>query len=297
MNWSCVQQDPGVWIFDVMLPPAGEEFKLLWMGDVHVDSPYCRRDLAEKDLGLARECEAPVLDIGDFFDVMQGKHDKRNFAAEMRREYVNGAPPYLTAVVDDAVEFMKPYGPLLTLRALGNHETSVEQHAGWSVTHSFCKDMAREHGAQYTGRGAYDGWVVIRCRKSKTSVCRVIVCRYFHGNGGAAPVTKGTIDTARKSDRLAGADLVISGHTHTEYKLPRMKEDLVYHAASGRYNKRVIKQVHVKLGGYKDETLAPFTSFSNERGKPSEALGSSWLRIRRGGPLGAEFMCEESIWA
>ena len=50
---------------------------ILLTGDRHFDSPYSRRDLQRKHLEEARERGAPVIDIGDFFDLMQGKHDPR----------------------------------------------------------------------------------------------------------------------------------------------------------------------------------------------------------------------------
>ena len=53
------------------------EFWVLLTADVHWDNPHCDRTLYRRHLDLAKERDAAILNVGDWFCAMQGKYDKR----------------------------------------------------------------------------------------------------------------------------------------------------------------------------------------------------------------------------
>lgn len=56
---------------------AGWEQYILLSSDRHHDSKWTDRDLELEHLEKAKERNAYVIDVGDMFDVMQGKFDPR----------------------------------------------------------------------------------------------------------------------------------------------------------------------------------------------------------------------------
>ena len=64
------------------------------LGDVHFDAKGCDRDLLEEHLKQATEDGAGVVQVGDFFDVMNSTGDKRGSKGQLRSDsgIVTGKP-------------------------------------------------------------------------------------------------------------------------------------------------------------------------------------------------------------
>ena len=99
---------------------AGFEQWFLLSSDRHHDSIYCDRKNEKKHLDEALTKEAIILDAGDAYDLMQGKHDPRKNYDELRPEYKQGK--YYDVVIDDCIDFYEKglkqiEGPLWNLMA------------------------------------------------------------------------------------------------------------------------------------------------------------------------------------
>ena len=84
-----------------------KEHWFLLSADHHWDNPDCDREMIKRHLEQAKERNAPVLFVGDFFCAMQGKYDKRSDKSKVRPEHQTAK--YLDSLVDTAAEWLMPY--------------------------------------------------------------------------------------------------------------------------------------------------------------------------------------------
>ena len=101
---------------------AETRFDALLISDLHWDNPHCKREQLKKHLELAKKRNAPVIVVGDFFCLMEGKGDFRS-SKNIRPEH--NTENYLDAVVNTAADWFEPYKDQLAVVGMGNHETSV----------------------------------------------------------------------------------------------------------------------------------------------------------------------------
>jgi hypothetical protein len=240
----------------------------LLRSDAHHDAVGADRELEDRHLKQAKALGAYILDIGDMFDCMQGRYDKRADRSALREEYQHG--PYLDRLVDVAYERYLPYADRWLLMSPGNHETSVAKHNDTNLTERLYARL-KPH-APLLQMGTYQGFVRIRVSRRKVRRGSVTLA-YHHGFGGSAPVTRGVIQSNRMAISYPDAEIVWSGHTHTEFylSLARIRlnsEDVVTRD----------EQIHIKSPGYKEDTLKG-EGWAVEKGFMPQSLGAWWLKI------------------
>lgn len=232
----------------------------LLTSDIHFDSVKCDRKLLKKHLDQMIEKDAYWLDFGDFFDLMQGRDDRRGNKSDLRPEYQR--IDYINAVIEDAASFLEPYKHRLLHLTEGNHEADYKSRHEVDPLSMLIYALGTK-----VNRGKYTGWMRFKATASRY-VSKIIY--YTHGTGGDAPVTKGVIGTARRSDYI-DADLLISGHIHTSFILPRQKLGL---NQNGNVQKKDID--HVQLGTYKNSVGS---YWEDKKGFPPPSMGGAWLRL------------------
>lgn len=263
------QTAPNVLTIKIDGVSTGWEQWLLLRSDAHHDSPDCDRGLEKQHLDLALERNALILDGGDLFDGMQGRFDPRRNMDDIRPE--DASIDYYDKIVDHAAEFYAPYAANWLLLGKGNHEMAVTKYTNHCLTTALARQL-REHG--FTGAvGGYGGWVRITMKVHKTKR-QSLNLKYFHGAGGDAPVTRGTIQTARQGLYLPDADIIWNGHSHNSFALPIARDRLSDRGVS-------YKDVcwHVRSPGYKDDYGDGTAGWSVERGAPPKPRGCCWLRM------------------
>lgn len=241
----------------------GWEQWFLLLSDVHWDNPHCRRDILHRLLGQAKDRKAGVFIFGDLFCLMQGKYDPRASKDSIRPEHqVNN---YLDAVVDTAVADFAPYADNLEMVTPGNHETSILKRQETDVIQRFAARLG-------VRAGGYSGFV--RFQFSRGSSNRHSHVLYFHhGYAGGGPVTRGTIQTSRRSVYLPDPTFLVSGHIHENWVMavPRVRI-----SSNGRVYQD--EQLHIQLPTLKDEyTMAG--GWHVEQGRPPKPLGGAWLHF------------------
>jgi hypothetical protein len=249
----------------------GHESWLLVTGDRHVDSKFSNLDLQRKHLAQAVERNAGVIDIGDFFDAMQGRNDRRRSKDDLRPELLG--ENYLNRLVDFGYELLKPYSKNLVVLAQGNHDTSVQRHNEFDMN-SALVSMLRRDGSPVISAG-YRGWIVLSFKcggKSGSTSNRKIY--FHHGYGGGGPVTKGVIQTNRRAVYLPDADIVLSGHIHEQWAMtmPRVR-------LRGNGIEDIENQWHVQVPTYKDEFSNQPGGWHHEKGGPPKPIGAWWIRF------------------
>jgi hypothetical protein len=243
---------------------AGWEQWVMLRSDAHHDSRLCDRDLEQAHLQTAAARNALILDGGDLFDAMQSRHDRRSSYDEIRPE--NATPDYFGSIVQHAAEDYAPYAPNWLLLAQGNHESGALNHTNLNLT-TMLIDKMRDAGGKPQA-GQYAGWVVLRFQIQET-VIQTVKVRYFHGSGGAAPVTLGAIDTNRQAVYLPDADIVWNGHTHTSYLFYRARERC---SQTGRVSQDLV--TYIRTPGYKGQGL-----WEISKGFSPQPHGCAWLRF------------------
>lgn len=247
---------------------------LLLTADHHWDNPHCNRDLLKQHLDEAVARGAPIWSFGDAFCAMQGRYDPRRDPSDVRPEH--RVRNYLDALVNTRAEWWQPYAGYLQFESCGNHELAIERHCETSLGERFAAVHNLTGGSVTTG--PYAGWIRVRFRDrgtSRGSHTQSVTIAYDHGSGGGGPVTKGVIQTNRRSVYLPDADIMLTGHIHEAWQLEVERERL---SESGKPYLDTL--LHVQLATYKEERLDPGGSgFHVERGRPPKPLGGWWLRF------------------
>ena len=272
MGWTTKRLSDVTTAIDIDCEMNGEwEQWCLLTADRHLDNPHSDRKLQKLHLDQARERGAFVLDIGDLFDAMQGKNDRRHTKSDLRNEEKTGS--YLNALVENATDFLDPYRDLFALITEGNHETSVTKHTEFSLMDALVYNLKRA-GSQVL-RGGYRGYIKFRFRGPEKSGYRHNKIAYYnHGGGGGGPVTKGVIKTNRRGIMLPDADYVFSGHIHEQWivNLSRSRLDQ-------KGNEYTDVQKHVQIPSYKEEFSNQPGGWHHEREAPPKPLGAWWIRF------------------
>lgn len=238
--------------------------KLMVMSDVHFDSPFCNRTQFLADLDYAKEVGALVVIVGDFFDAMQGRFDPRRSMDTLRPEYRR--EDYYDFIVEDAIEYLKPYRRSILLISPGNHELSVLKNANTDLMRRFTRGLSiPTHKVQM---GGYGGVIGIHFKNNGH-----VPIKYFHGAGGEAPVTKGVIQTNRQAAYLDGFVVVLNGHNHNMYYVPLARERV----KDGRFE--FMLQHHVRTPGYAMTYGDGTAGWEVTRGGIPKPIGSVLLDI------------------
>jgi len=270
LNLVSRREAPNVIVADVDVE-SHEPVWFLLRSDAHHDAVSANRELEEKHLRQASERDAWILDVGDLFDCMQGRYDKRADREALREEYRHG--PYLDRLVDVAFERYRPYAGRWLLMSPGNHETSVRKHNDTNLTERLYTRL--KPVAPQLQIGTYAGFVRFRIRIGPTRVGSYTIA-YHHGYGGSAPVTRGVIQTNRMAIAYPDADLVWSGHTHTDFYVSIARQRLNSSDGVDRD-----EQVHIKSPGYKEDTTTG-EGWAVEKGFMPGSLGAWWLKLSAG---------------
>ena len=239
--------------------------------DIHWDNPKCDRDLLKKHMDEAVKRGARILLPGDTFCLMQGAYDPRKSKSDVRPEH--NVNHYIDAVIETAAEWFAPYQAHIDVVGLGNHETSILKRLETDVVSRFVTLLnASAKGDHKVRAGGYGGWYTVQmaCKQTRKSYA----IKYFHGSGGGAPVTKGTIQHNRISTHVEGADCIVMGHVHNDYEVTYSREYL------DRAHKPQTRDViMLRCSTYKDEFKDGHSGWHVERGGGPRPLGGRFLRL------------------
>ena len=220
---------------------------LMIISDVHWDSKDCDRDLLKAHLDDAVKQNALILIIGDLFDLMEGRNDRRRSNAARMEHYAGN---YLQKVVLDAVEWFKPYANNIAMVSHGNHETSVVKHVQVQPINWFVYELNKLGSPVIEGN--YQGFIILQAiyidkeTKAMTGSFKYKIF-YHHGLWGGV-VSKGTQSVMRFGAVVPDADMIVTGHTHDQWMMLHTRYKL-----DKAYNVSLHDQIHLKLGTYKNE--------------------------------------------
>lgn len=240
---------------------------LFLMSDRHFDSTHCNRALLKRHLDEALERNALIVDTGDFFDAMQGRQDKRRSNSGKRPE-VATRDDYFGAIIDEAVDFLKPYARNIVYMATGNHETAVIRNTEINPTRLLASRLNDATGSRIHV-GGYEGWIFLRY-KWRGTVQQTVKMFYTHGTGGECARSKGVLNVDLLSAEVPDADVIVSGHNHQSWVVPKARRRISKTGVA--YTDRVL---HIKI-----PSMVGRSGWEAERGHQIKPQGSYWLRIK-----------------
>lgn len=247
------------------------EFWVLLWADRHWDNPDSDQKMMKEQLLQARQKNAAIVDVGDFFCAMQGKYDPRSNKSALRPEHTTG--DYLDALVSTATDFLSPYADLFAWMCPGNHEKSIHDRRETNLTERLVSNL-RSKGSNCI-RHRYSGFTRFQFHDDKVKkggFSQRIVMWHTHGYGGGGPVTKDTIQANRQGVYLDGVDIVVSGHTHDSWIWPQATVR-VNHWGAIEHSERL----HLKIPSAKNKFGKD--SWEDLRGMPPKPTGCLWLKF------------------
>ena len=249
---------------------TGWEQWILVTSDRHWDSVHSDRAMQKRHLEEAVARNALIIDLGDLFDAMQGRNDRRGSKSSVRPEHQTA--DYFTALVETAADWFEPYAQNLLMLGTGNHETAIVRHNEINLTWHLGRALNAKGGDIHLGR--YSGWIKFqgRAHKSKRAYTNSVFTYYHHGSGGSSPVTKGVIQTNRRAAFLPDANVVLSGHIHQHWLVPITRERINNYG-----NTFTDTQMHVSVPSYKIPSRRE--GWETEKGMAPSPLGAVWWRL------------------
>lgn len=242
-------------------------------GDDHFDSKHCDRRLIKRHLDQLEERNALAFNVGDTFDAMGGKWDKRSLPSDIREEYQD-KPNYLQAIARSAGKFYAPYAHRFIAWGEGNHETSILKKHQVSLMQEFDAAVHRENGGTINPAG-YSFTIVVLVEHRASTLRKVISAHHGHGGGGL--MTFGTLSVRREQSSDPDSDICVWGHIHERWTLETAKRRLIHR--HGKYSHRLDPVHHIRVGAMKDEYRDRGGGWHVERGGPPKPLGWYWIRL------------------
>lgn len=262
--------------FVIDIDARGKDFEqwVMLRSDAHHDNAHCREELEKEHLEEAREKKAIILDGGDLFCAMQGRHDKRRSEEALKNKF-RGKPNFFDLIVDDAFKFYKPYADMFAMLGMGNHETSVLKNNGINLTEQLARRLHTECGSNVVC-GAYTNYIRLNFRL-RDKAKRSVTIYQNHGHGGGGVVTDGVIQFKRLVCAHE-ADMYWMGHIHKMNTSTHIIDSM---DKGGNIVQR--KRTFVRTSTYKDEHGKGLGGWSVEKGMGPVPLGCTWLRFRKKG--------------
>jgi len=248
--------------------------RIMLVGDLHLDSAYCDRAALKYTLDQAVEHDAPIVILGDVFDAMQSKGDRRANKAALMERY-HGRDDYLNAMLEDAESFLAPYAKHVWIMLHGNHDADMTKYHEVDLLRLLAVTLNRS-GASIATPG-YQTHVALKLSHSTSTTSDLVFGWLTHGSGGSSPVTGGVIGASRRAMYVPQADFFASGHLHRDWVFPTGQ---VRVGRSGRVFKQRVP--HVQVGAWKDESSSA-ASWANQKGMMPFPVGPAyWLEVRFG---------------
>lgn len=254
---------------------AGEDkiVKTAMLSDLHWDNPKCDRELLKRHLNYCKENNIRIHINGDLFCLMQGKYDGRRAKGDIRPEH--NKSNYLDALINDAVNWWKPYAYLIDVIGYGNHETSIIRHCETDPLERFITLLNYEAKTNVQ-KGGYGGWYIIKLHPNKSEKKQASFrIKYYHGSGGGGIVTRGEINFTRAIERYEGFDCFTMGHIHEN------KETWISREVCNNWNKIHLNDILLmNTGTYKEEYGDGSKGWHVERGAPPKVVGGRILELQ-----------------
>lgn len=174
-----------------------------------------------------------IILSGDFFDLMEGKFDRR---ASKRDDKLKGH--YINKLVDLSVKGLKKYKDKIIGWNKGNHELSFEKFSDVSITNFVCDAL----GINPIKKGMHGYYVFKFVAKRDPEKIRNSKIIYFtHNTGMNGRRSKGSLAADILAGERPSADIWIGEHSHRGVIVP-LKVETLTHLNTIKYKRKYFCQ-------------------------------------------------------
>ena len=266
-RWAFRKINERVYELRAMFKFANTRFRFLALTDLHWDSAHCDRSFLKKHLDYALAENAPVIIVGDLFDVMQGRFDPRADPETLRPEHRGSN--YFDLISATALEWFAPYAAILCLITPGNHEASILKRNEVDLIDRLTHGLRTQYGSPVL-YGEDWCYLLQKNNRSTDGIGNTKTKKVFlhHGYGGGGESSRG-INQHQATRSQWQADCFISGHIHR-----RNTDHNMITSVSGKGNIETTEQWFVRCGSYKQELDC---GWHISRGAAARPLGGWWI--------------------
>lgn len=250
---------------------SGWEQHVLLTSDRHWDSKKSDRAMQKRHLDMALEKDALIIDLGDLFDAMQSRNDRRGSKSSVLEEF--NESDYFNELVEQATDWFKPYAGNWLMMSTGNHETAIVKHNEFNLTRQLVWNMNRVGGNIHLGD--YSNFIQFKYTgrfKESRRYYPSFTMWYHHGYGGAAPRSKGVLHVDTRAAVYPDADLLVAGHTHQTWMVPKPRVRVNNQGGISQD-----RQMHLQVPSYKKSDFR--NGWEAERGFDPTMTGAIWWRM------------------
>lgn len=253
-----------------------EHIYQVYGADWHIDSKHCCTEQLKSILDFCLKHNIIVHHIGDLFDVMQGRNDKRGSKSSLIPELQGG--DYFTRVLDYAENFFAPYASILGVFSYGNHETAITTKVEIDLLAMFVQRMKTIYHSPIK-LGGYSGYILTSfLKRGQNKTIEATMTAFFRHSGGSRGVETGSALSARRMPHVGDADMYFSGDTHQGYIIPRMR---TRNSALGKFEQYLTW--HISIPCMKDEYVDGWGGWHIETDKEPRPRGIVLVRFFREG--------------
>lgn len=253
-----------------------KEFLFLLSGDSHCDDPKFDSEAFHKDHQLAIEKGAWIIEGGDWARCIVPSDTKRYSAGQERRNMT----AYSNSLIREATQIYKPYANRILQIGNGNHVTAYQKHHDIDLTAFLLAELNKDL-ERYIVHGGYRGYIRLKFHHGSNSAVRTFDIFYWHGIGGQAEISKGTITLDRLS--YYRADLIWIEHIHKKTldanliekgltRDCRLYEKARMGVVTGCYLRDEVLDNDITKQGY-------VIDYGEEKQRRPQGKGGAWLRI------------------
>lgn len=185
-----------------------ENEPIVLISDLHIGTRDCNLKTLQKDIEYFKEINAHILINGDLFEAItptdpRYEHDTHGFLT---------TNDILNALINLALDILKPVASQIRLIGIGNHEYKLIKHYHIDITKILIEELERI-GQQKIYYGGYWGMVVFENYDQKVrKKLSTYELAYHHGWGGSPK--SGTKIGLKDLKQQVQADMYWIGHKH-----------------------------------------------------------------------------------
>ncbi len=191
-------------------------------------------------------------------------------------------------VIEDSIEFLRPYANNIALISEGNHETMVAKKHDTNPLKRLANGLQAHNPSIAHGR--YSGYAVFSFEYELGNVKVKRTLHYHHGFGGNAKRSKGMLDVQLEVMKYPDADILARGHDHQKWYDPSTTRQRLTRRGNVYYDSTAF----VKTGSYKAGLGAGEGGFEVEKNFMPVKLGGWWLHFHFNKQNGLHFSLSEA---
>lgn len=254
----------------------GQTFTLYPIGDVHLGSANCDKNLFDATIKAVRDDpDAMWIGLGDMVESI-APNDKRWNAGGVDEAIVNLASQDRIGdvYVDKLADKLAPIADKLLVYSDGNHEASFAKHYYTNLSVRVLDAIGRSD--------AYSEWATLTRLAFECGTHRTRIRVFSHHGWQGGRMDGAKVNESRRLMAYVEADLYLTGHSHSKFVVPNTR--LTVNPSWTHWDAETCYVAH--CGSYLRTLQLGHVGYAERAGYPPTTLGGVRFRLRpqvRGG--------------